>query len=335
MTESEKTFADPPALRLTRRLYLLCAFALGTAYLASGVTTVEPGQVALVFRFGRLVGDAERPVIHRPGLLIAWPEPIDRVVRVAVEREQVIELTLGARAAGSADQAPAAAADECFLTGDGNLAECKLRVKYRITDPSQYVMNCADVSGLLAAAIAASATAQTADTSLDDLLRLRRTAAGETVSVTERIQAAIAARLLRTPCGIAVTAVEVSSVRPPAEVVEAFDEVQTARIEQDTRRQRVSGERDETLIEAEALVQQTIADARGALVSRRAEAEAAAAHFEADLLSHHADPATARARLLREAWNRVLAGGAKVYFLDGAQDGAQLRLSVAAPQVRP
>jgi membrane protease subunit HflK len=335
MNESETTFSDPPALRLTRRLYLLCAFALATAYLTSGVTTVEPGHVALVFRFGRLVSDEERPIIHRPGLLIAWPEPIDRVVRVAVEREQVVELKLGARAAGSADQAPAAAADECFLTGDGNLAECNLRVKYRITDPSQYVVNCADVSTLLAAAIAASATAQSAETSLDDLLRLRRTGAGEIVSVTEQIQAAIAARLSRTPCGIAVTAVEVSSVRPPAEVVEAFDEVQTARIEQDTRRQRVIGERDETLIEAEALVQQTIADARGALVSRRAEAEAAAAHFEADLSSHHADPATARARLLREAWNRVLAGGAKVYFLDGAQDGAQLRLSVGPPQVRP
>ena len=73
-----------------RFLHLLIAGGL-LIMLASGVKTVKPDEAAVVLRFGRLVGTTRADQIHGPGLLLAFPYPIDEVVRVAVR--QVKELT--------------------------------------------------------------------------------------------------------------------------------------------------------------------------------------------------------------------------------------------------
>jgi membrane protease subunit HflK len=337
MNKNAETVVEPAGIRTARRLYVVCAVALAGAYLSSGVTTIQPGEAAIVLRCGRLITQNGRPVVFPPGILAAWPEPFDRVLRLPIDREQIVELDFSSNTRQT-DVPPAdhKTNEVCFLTGDGNMAELRLRVKFRIIDPAAYALRSTDVRSIVAAASTSAATARLADGSLDDLLRLRRTTAGnETYSPAQLIQAAIVARLSRTPCGIEVTAVETPTVAPPREVVEAFDEVQTARIEQETHRQRVIGERHATVLEYEALSQQTIAEAKGALVSRPAEAEAAVAHFEADLQAYRAAPRTTLSRLHREAWSRVLAGGAKIYFVDGEDEGASLRLSIARPELRP
>lgn len=337
MTTDEGQVIEPAGIRTARRLYFVCAGVLAAAYLSSGITTIQPGEAALVLRCGRLVRENEVPVIFRPGILAAWPEPFDCVLRVPVDREQIVELDFGSQA-NRTDARPAN--DEqlaaCFLTGDGNLAELQLRVKYRIVDPAAYVFRTVDVRSLIAAAAASATTARLADGSLDDLLRLRRTTEGHGASSpAQLIRAAIVERLSVTPCGIEIAAVETPMVAPPHAVVEAFDEVQTARIEQETHLQRVIGARHATVLEYEALAQQSVAEAKGALVSRQAEAQAAVAHFDADLQAYQADSSAILARLRREAWNRVLAGGAKVYFVDGESDGASLRLCIPRPEMRP
>src|SRR5262249_18007234 len=63
------------------------AAVLFVIYLLSNTTLVQPGDVALVLRLGRLQAETRDAQIKRPGLLSAWPEPIDRVVRVPVKAE--------------------------------------------------------------------------------------------------------------------------------------------------------------------------------------------------------------------------------------------------------
>lgn len=62
------------------------------AYAFAGFREIAPGEVGLVYRFGRLVVDAEQNPLRSPGLVAAWPPPIDRVVRVSVKRECVLEI---------------------------------------------------------------------------------------------------------------------------------------------------------------------------------------------------------------------------------------------------
>ena len=59
---------------------------MAVLYALSGITVVKPDEVAVVLRWGRLVGDTPALQEHGPGLLFTLPRPIDRVVRVPVKR---------------------------------------------------------------------------------------------------------------------------------------------------------------------------------------------------------------------------------------------------------
>ena len=58
---------------------------MAVLYALSGITIVKPDEVAVILRWGRLVGDTPALQEHGPGLLFAFPRPVDRVVRVQVK----------------------------------------------------------------------------------------------------------------------------------------------------------------------------------------------------------------------------------------------------------
>src|SRR6202040_2987689 len=59
--------------------------AMAIFYVLSGITVVKSDEVAVILRWGRLVGATPALQEHGPGLLFAFPRPIDRVVRVQVK----------------------------------------------------------------------------------------------------------------------------------------------------------------------------------------------------------------------------------------------------------
>src|SRR5881227_3599865 len=59
--------------------------AIVALYLLSGITIVKSDEVAVILRWGRLVGGTPALQEHGPGLLFALPRPIDQVVRVQVK----------------------------------------------------------------------------------------------------------------------------------------------------------------------------------------------------------------------------------------------------------
>ncbi len=73
------------AFASTIRLLRWLLFGLVAIYLCSGVTRVGPNEDALVYRFGTLQRE-----VHPPGLLLALPPPIDRVVRLPTRTQHEI-----------------------------------------------------------------------------------------------------------------------------------------------------------------------------------------------------------------------------------------------------
>ena len=65
------------------------------AYLLSGVTVIEPGEVGVLQRWGRQQG----PLLG-PGLHVRWPRPVERVTEIAADRVRVARIGLvGSRGA--------------------------------------------------------------------------------------------------------------------------------------------------------------------------------------------------------------------------------------------
>ena len=58
---------------------------MAVLYAVSGITIVKPDEVAVILRWGRLVGATPALQEHGPGLLFAFPRPVDQVVRVPVK----------------------------------------------------------------------------------------------------------------------------------------------------------------------------------------------------------------------------------------------------------
>ena len=58
---------------------------MAVLYLLSGITIVRPDEAAVVLRWGRLVGATPALQEHGPGLLFAFPRPVDRIIRVQVK----------------------------------------------------------------------------------------------------------------------------------------------------------------------------------------------------------------------------------------------------------
>lgn len=161
------------SLASTIQLLRWLLFGLVALYLCSGITRIAPNEDALVYQFGTLKRE-----VHPPGLLLALPAPIARVVKVPTRTQHELflnawspdENATGASAAprlnsssASSTANPATLAvlgiaapststvpvgtalhpvfDGYTLTGDANVVQARLTVRYRITDPFAYVVN--------------------------------------------------------------------------------------------------------------------------------------------------------------------------------------------------
>jgi len=79
-----KSLSD--ALRISFSILKVIMVVLIIIFLASGFRTVESGQRALVLRFGKIRGVADRRILG-PGLHWMLPYPVDQIVKIPVEQK--------------------------------------------------------------------------------------------------------------------------------------------------------------------------------------------------------------------------------------------------------
>ena len=112
-------------------------------YALSGITIVKPDEVAVILRWGRLVGDTPALQEHGSGLLFAFPRPVDQVVRVQVKHVWEVpvntlnsdENTMGGFGFGKTlDPLTQGYA----LTGDQNVVHVKMVARYKVRDPAEW-----------------------------------------------------------------------------------------------------------------------------------------------------------------------------------------------------
>ena len=207
---------------MTRFRRLLALFLLGLL-LASSVVTVDPGDTAVVTRFGAV----DR--VHGPGLNLRIPWPIEDHEIVGVSEVRRVEL-----------------GRQRMLTGDTNLIDIDLIIQYSISDPVQFVLGFKDPEASLADIVLAATADVISTVGVDALLTTGRTALQQRVA--ENAQTALDS----AGAGLRVAAIEVRELSPPPEVVDAFNDVSSAR-----------GDRETLALAAEAYASQRLPEVRG------------------------------------------------------------------------
>jgi regulator of protease activity HflC (stomatin/prohibitin superfamily) len=167
------------SLALTFRFLFLFVYLLGLVWAFSNIRVVAADSRAVVLRFGS---------IHRelgPGLLLAFPEPIEKVLQLpSADRQNeyfVQALTMSTKMISTDPRSNAG----MFLTGDMSVVHFDARLYYRITDARAYVLSERHVAPALERLFFASAVAVCGSRDLDTILVARPEL--ETESGTARV----------------------------------------------------------------------------------------------------------------------------------------------------
>lgn len=254
------------------RMFRWVVVVLLVLFLFSGITTIEPDTVGLLLRFGKLQGATPGEQVKQPGLLVALPFPIDQVRKVPgreKEGEVVIdevwkELNLEV----TTDEIDPVLEGYC-LTGDNNILQAKIVVKYRVTDPVAFDLwtykdeKRNDGELILRDVVLASLVQTLAGWKMDDALRLQRpdpATGGATQeqlaeTVWKRAQQRLDVLAERGPSrgsGITISALEFKENHPPRHVLPEFLRVQDAKNNMQTLEQQAKGFANREVPNAEA-----------------------------------------------------------------------------------
>jgi HflK protein len=229
-------------------------------YATSGFTSIEPGQVGLLQRFGGYRG------VLDPGLHFRLPAPIERVTRV--EPWRVRSLPIGFRQVASRrgetlrweaaharaltpEYADEDGGDSLILTGDGQFLEISAALQYSI-DASRpeslvrFVLGIAEAEPALLALSESVVRKVVGRRTLLDLLSRGRGEAEAAASVQ------LQERLSEVDLGVLVHGISFQDVHPPLAVVDAYRDVSRAESDLQRRINEAATYRSEKLAEAEA-----------------------------------------------------------------------------------
>lgn len=266
----------------------------------NSVYTINPQEVGVELRFGK-----PKPELSGPGLhFMLWP--IDTVERVVTTVNQT---QIGVQSSGSR----ASAGDGLMLSGDQNIVNVQFSVFWFISQPVDYIFNVRDQDSLVRYA---------AESAMREVVGRR-----PAQEVYSDDRAGIQADVLRITqntlsnygLGVTVSQILIENASPPAEVIDAFNEVQRAR-QDETRLQE----------EARSYANTLLGDARGRAAAQREEAAAytnrvvqeatgEAERFNSIYAEYVNSPDVTRTRLFLETMEEVLGGSEKVLIENGTQ----------------
>jgi len=295
--EEEPSSADARVRRGAARsalnaITVLVALAVLGAWAYTGLYQLEPGQAAIILRFGAL----DR-VETEPGLRWHVPPPLASHEILAVD-------TLEREDFGGGDAAELLAGpgleEAAMQTRDNNIVHLGFVVQYKVGDPVEARFRVAERRGILRDAAQAAVREVVGRTSIDGVLSEGRGAVEqETLDLLQKM-------LVRYEAGVEVTSIQLQEVQPPPPVREAFDDVIAAAQDRDRKTQEARGYENEVVPRARGEAAELESQAEGYKEATVSEARGEAARFEAILGEYQRAPEVTRQRLYLEAMEDVL-----------------------------
>ena len=304
-------------------------------YALSGITVVRSDEIAVVQRWGRLVGATPALQEHGPGLLFAFPRPIDRVIRVQARRIAEVTITaLNDQAPSQGETGYYATLDPLMqgyaLTGDQNVVHTQMVARYRIRDVAEWAFYGPPSDDVLRVEVSAAMVRSLGEMGVDRVLSDGRK---DLIALAaRRAQAGLDA----AHAGIELTSLELTRLAPPAAAAFEFEAVQSAYISADTKKKEAQAYAEMVIPQAQARANARVQAAEAETAANLAAANGDASAFAALEREYRANPAVVRERLYRDAIDRAL-NVAKVRWIPPPTGGrySGLRIILSSPAAGP
>lgn len=305
--------------------------AMAFLYAASGITIVRPDEVAVILRWGRLVGSTPALQQHGPGLLFSFPRPVDHVVRVQVKH--VSELPVLTLASLSDLEGFGQTLDPLTvgyaITGDQNIVHLEMVARYQVRDPAEWAFYGPGAEDVLRVEVTTAMVRSLGEMGVDRVLADGRKSLIATA--TRRAQAGLDA----AHSGLELSSLELTRLAPPLALARDFDAVQSAFIEAETKKKDAQTFAQGAIPQAQAEADRSLQSARAAGAEDLARARGEAEAFLALDREYRANPVVVRERLYRDAVERAIGGASKVRWVPPPGGGRYqgLRISLVPAEV--
>ena len=237
----------------------IVVLALLGIWLASGFYRVQPEEEGVVLRFGKLNR------VTTPGLNYHLPSPIESVLTPQVTRVNRVEIGFRSGAGGSDRNI---SEEALMLTGDENIIDVNFVVLWRISNAADYLFNIRDPEDTVAIAAESVMREVIGQTPI-----LEATTEGRR-EIEGRVREQMQVLMNEYGAGINIEEVQLQKSDPPAEVIDAFRDVQRAQADRERLQNeaeafandiipRARGEAERLLQEAQAYEQEAVERARG------------------------------------------------------------------------
>jgi membrane protease subunit HflK len=281
----------------------------------SGFFVVQPGELGVVMRFGQYVRDAPA------GWGYTWPYPVGAVQKVNIERINRIDVGMrivdDARRGTTTRDVPE---ESLMLTGDENIVDVDFAVLWKIKPDrgaGQFLFNIQYPEGTV------KAVAESAMREVIGRSNIQPILTGARQNIENAVHDLMQKTLDDYQSGILITQVQLQKVDPPAQVIDAFRDVQAARADLERAQNEAQTYANRVVPEARGRAAQILQNAEAYREQTVAEATGQTARFNQVYEQYAKAPQVTRQRLYLETMERLLSGTDKIILDSGTATGGQ------------
>src|SRR5437763_10973069 len=319
--------ASPHAEVKPARLILGLIACLGLVFtfftLLFSFTSIPANSVGVKTRFG-----AYHDVVN-PGLAYAIPY-IDDVHIVPIQRLLKLEFGFSTPSATNAYQGDQEPTDtETMITGDLNTALVPWVIQYRITDPKVYLFGAREPEQRLRDLSESVMREVIGDRTVDEVLTIGR----------HDIETSTLKRLAEScsqyGLGLQIQQVQLATVRPPAAVQAAFNEVNQAQQEKQTAINQAWAVYNDAVPNASGRAKERLKQAEAYAFNRVNQAKGDAEKFTLLLTEYRKAPDVTRRRIYLEQMQTILPSLQKKVIVDDSLKNILQTLPLTNPESTP
>ena len=287
--------------------FILLLVTLIVIWSASGLYRVQPDEQGVELLFGKYVKTTQ------PGLNYWFPVPIGEVKRPKVTLTN--QITIGFRGVPNTTNLRDVPAESLMLTGDQNIVDVDFVVQWRINQAGSYLFNIRNPEATVKLAAESAMREAVGQNTLDFITTGGRdTVAQAAGSILQEILDSYVA-------GISILDLRILQADPPKEVIDAFNDVQRAKQDEERLRNEAMAYKNDIVPRAkgEAARMTQSAEAQKEKLIREAQGEAE--RFEAFYETYKANKDVTSRRIYLEAMQEVLSKSEKFLMDDNGKNG--------------
>jgi len=291
-----------PGGNLGGKGFALLALAAVALWGFSGFFRVEPDELGVVLRFGQEVREVQ------PGLNYHLPYPVESVLTPKALRVNKIDIGMRQVEDGRRSATREVPEESLMLTGDENIVDVNFSVLWKVkpTGVGDYLFNIQNPEGTVKA-VAESAMREVVGRS-----EIQPILTGARQTVETAVQDLMQKTLDHYGAGILVQQVQLQKVDPPAQVIDAFRDVQAARADLERLQNEAQTYANRVVPEARGKVAQITQAAEAYKSQTVAEATGQTSRFLKIYEQYKKAPDVTRERMYLETMERVLGGSNKI-----------------------